>query len=108
MICQYSNEIALQCRINAALIAGYIWQEQKTDGTLKDKKRWVRAGRKKLMAAFPFPFMCKCTVGNAMNKLVDAGVILRREINNCSFDRTLSAAFTTYGISLMESGEQNE
>ena len=106
MICQYSNEIALQCGINAALIAGYIWQEQKTDGTLKDKKRWVRAGRKKLMAVFPF--MCECAVGNAMNKLVKAGIVFRRVINNCSFDITLSAAFTTYGISLMESGEQNE
>ena len=97
MTCQYSNEIALQCGINAALIAGYIWQEQKTGGTQKDKKRWIRAGRKKLMAVFPF--MCECTVGNALNRLVGAGIILRREINNCSFDRTLSAAFTTYGIS---------
>lgn len=106
MICHYSNEIAFQCGINAALIAGYIWQEQKTDGTLKDKKRWIRAGRKKLMAVFPF--MHEGTVGSALNKLVKAGIIFRREINNCSFDRTLSAAFTTYGISLMESGEQNE
>lgn len=106
MVCHYNNKMASKCGINSALIAGYVWHNLRKDGKTYDNKVWVRAGRKKLMAVFPF--MGEKAIGKALKRLEKADIIIKQEHNDSSFDRTLSFAFTTYGKTLMEGDEQSE
>lgn len=99
MICQYSNTIAISCGINAALVAGYLWDEQKTKGNIIQGRIWIRCSIRTLRNVFPF--MGEDAISNALRRLREHGYILCLENNKSKFDRTKSYAFTPNGITLM-------
>lgn len=99
MLCIYSDKISMLCGINAALIAGYIWNESKVHSVQFQGKDWIRCSKRSLSVAFPF--MGEKAVSNALKKLVNAGILKKCECNDSSFDRTASYAFTEIGEAFM-------
>ena len=96
----YSNSIATNFGINAALIAAYMNDEIRYSGEEHHKRIWLRCSHNRLRAIFPF--MGKGAVAGALKKLTKSGMLVKREYNRSRFDRTLSYAFTDYGMALME------
>ena len=99
MTCKYSNIIAENCGINSALIAGYLYEQQKEKGFILWGKLWYRCSANNFTAVFPF--MGKCAVYGALKRLRNKGYILRTEHNKSKFDRTKSYSFTPLGLSVM-------
>lgn len=104
MTCKYSNIIAENCGINSALIAGYLYEQQKEKGFILWGKLWYRCSVNNFTAVFPF--MGKGAVYGALKRLRHKGYILRTEHNKSRFDRTKSYAFTPLGTSVMMSTEK--
>ncbi len=105
MNCKYSEKTAIKCGINSALIAGYLWDNMAENGAEHHSMEWIRCGKKSICAVFPF--MGVKAVGNALKRLVRAGILKRAEYNDSRFDRTASYAFTEYGSVLMEETEND-
>lgn len=52
MLCMYSDKISILCGINAALIAGYIWNESKENAVQFQGKNWFRCSKRNLCVVF--------------------------------------------------------
>lgn len=104
MLCMYSDKISILCGINAALIAGYIWNESKENAVQFQGKDWIRCSKRNLCVIFPF--IGGKAVSNALKKLVNAGILKKCEYNDSSFDRTASYAFTEIGEAFMTEEEE--
>ena len=103
MLCMYSDKISILCGINAALIAGYIWNESKENAIQLQGRNWFRCSKRSLCVVFPY--MGEKAVSNALKKLVSAGILKKCECNYSSFDRTASYAFTEIGEAFMTEEE---
>ena len=99
MTCYYSDKIAARYGINSALVAGFMWNEIKENGTECQGKEWIRCSQNTLCVVFPF--MGKKAVSNALKRLLKTGILKKSEYNESCFDRTASYAFTEYGEAFM-------
>ena len=100
MTITYSTKMASRYGINAALVAAYLYKGVQIDGRRHHERIWYRCAKRTLTAFYTF-----CGIGaisSALKRLVDGGVLVKREYNDSRFDRTLSYAFTDYGKRLME------
>ena len=100
MTITYSNKVATRFGINAALVASYLYERIGIDGKRHHGRVWFRCAKRTLTAFYPFCGVC--AVSSALKRLIDNGVLVKREYNVSRFDRTLSYAFTDYGRTLME------
>ena len=100
MTITYSNKMATRFGINAALVASYLYEGVSIDGRRHHGRVWFRCAKRTLTAFYPFCGIC--AVSSALKRLIDNGVLVKREYNDSRFDRTLSYAFTEYGRTLME------
>lgn len=96
MISCYSMDVAVKIGINSALIAGYIKQKLRED----EQNKWVCISQKQLTAVYPF--MSEKAVRNALNRLLRAGILIRRQFNKSNYDQTYSYSFSSYGASITE------
>jgi hypothetical protein len=90
--------VAEKYGIRAALVCGYLWQQQ---AELENRGDWLRVSQR-AMTAF-MPFLSVRSIGRSAKRLDEAGVIRRKEKNESAFDRTHSYRFTDYGQRLMHS-----
>lgn len=100
MLCYYNSKTAVKCGINSAMIAGYLWIVSEKYGKIHNNKKWLRCSEKMLTAVFPF--LGRTAVHNAVKRLENSGIVIRKRYNENPFDRTFSFAFTDYGAKLME------
>ena len=105
------KNIALYCNINAAIIAGYLWERLETqhktpDTTFKYEHYWTRCSQ--LMMTGEYPFMTIHMVKDAIDLLIKKHIIKKAHFNNSRFDRTNWYAFTDYGIKLMKEDDKHE
>ena len=107
MICNYSNAIAMNYGINAALIAGYINYRLKTKSAVAvGDKSWARITQKSLTATFPF--MGEKAVRNAIRKLKKATILSVKQFGKDRFDHGYFYTFTSYGKAVIEGDEEFE
>lgn len=107
MICNYSNAIAMNYGINAALIAGYINYRLETKSAVAvGDKFWVRITQKSLTATFPF--MGEKAVRNAIRKLKKANILSVKQLGKDRFDHGYFYTLTAYGKTVIKGDEEFE
>lgn len=82
----FDGRVAEEVGVNAAVVLGRLHRMGKVEGSFKDGRVWVRASRKKV--AEEIPFFSEKQVRDAINKLVNAGLIGVDVRNENPYDRT--------------------
>lgn len=109
MVHFFHSDIAKKYGVNAAVIAGFLWDciEQKSteNPKLHEGKVWCRCSV--LMLTGFFPYMSYDEVRYALKRLIKGRVLTKGSFNESRFDRTNWYTFTEYGQFLMTESERD-
>ena len=107
MVHFFDSHIAQKYGINAAVLAGFLWdcaEEKSTQSPqLHEGRVWVRCSVQ-MMTGF-FPFLSYDEIRYALKRLIRARVLTKGRFNESCFDRTNWYAFTEFGQFLMTESE---
>ena len=95
---EFNVKIASLCGINAAVVAEYIFESILKESILMQEhedKEWCRCSIKMFTAELPF--LTYSMVENALERLVEYGIIKKGSFNKNHFDHTNWYTFTDYG-----------
>jgi len=91
----FSVELAEQYGIEAAILIHHfqfwIEQNQAMNRNFHEERTWLYQTQKEIAAIYPY--WSEDTVCRIINKLVEAGVLIKGNFNKTSFDRTIWYAF---------------
>lgn len=104
MDCKYNNTIAIKLGVNAALAADYLDRIIKTEGELRDKKRWAKCSGVRLAAIYPH--MSRKSASRALKLLTENGLVTRCSYLKKTFDNTYFYSFTEYGKQVLTGDDE--
>ena len=107
MVHFFFSHIAQKYGVNAAVLAGFLWdcaEEKSTQSPqLHEGRVWVRCSVQ--MRTGFFPFLSYDEIRYALKRLIRARVLTKGRFNESCFDRTNWYAFTEFGQFLMAESE---
>lgn len=107
MVHYFHSDIAQKYGINAAVLAGFIWdciEEKSTrQPQLHEGKVWFRCSVQMLTGFFPY--LSYDEIRYALKRLVAGRILTKGRFNESRFDRTNWYAFTEFGQFLMTESE---
>lgn len=105
MLITYNSNVARRFGANAATVFEYISGEITNSVLGEQNDRWYRVSASVLSASLPCFSVGQ--IRHALKKLVNGGLLKKREVNNSRFDRTLSYALTEFGTAVTEACQYN-
>lgn len=99
----FNVEIATKFGMVEAVLLNRLWfwieKNRTEERNFYDGRYWTFNSRKALQELFPY--LTERKIRNALNRLVDAGILVTGSYNKVPFDRTIWYAFTDMGEQLM-------
>ena len=100
----FNVEIATKFGMVEAILLNRLWfwieKNRTEERNFYDGRYWTFNSRKALQELFPY--LTERKIRNALNRLVDAGILVTGSYNKVPFDRTIWYAFTDMGEQLMK------
>lgn len=94
--------------MRTALVAQYLWdaleERHPAETDVFDGRQWLRMGQSSLTNAMPY--LTRHTARFELRRLKKLGIIRSRDLNDNRFDHTNWYCFTSYGIDLMMTMEE--
>lgn len=100
MLITYNSNVARRFGANAATVFEYLSGKIADSSYEANGKKWYRASAAVMSASLPCFSVGQ--IRHASKKLVNGGLLCRREYNGTRYDRTLSYALTEFGKAVTE------
>ena len=99
----FRGNIAERCGINAAIVAEYLYTENRFEEKELAGKIWCRCSSRRIAA--DNPFLTVDMIKRSLDILRNENIVSSKRLSKCGFDHTNWYCFTEYGEMLMKGGE---